>query len=194
MDPPTGFCSMTKPHVARRFYALCLTAFFAAAPQAFAQGATDNATDLSGLVEKFDNWEIRQPPGGTSYFMVGKPADMGGELWLQCERKSFFTVAVSMGGKGGRQGSQKSQVITLQIDKETPRDYNFLVFESFVALATEVRGTSDARVNAFLEAMRDAKNVLTVTYDQMSHDFDVARLASARTRFLQLCGRLPPPQ
>ncbi|MGZ3409856.1 MAG: hypothetical protein ACXWJW_02090 [Xanthobacteraceae bacterium] len=143
----------------------------------------------AGLVERFDNWEVRNTPGSKNYFLIGLPADKSGQLWLMCEQKNFLTVAVSMGGKGGRQGFQKSQQVTLRVDDAEPRDFNFLVFESFVALATEVPGTSDNRVTAFLEALRDVKNMLVLTYDQTEHRFDVAQLQLARTRFLKLCGR-----
>ena len=143
------------------------------------------------MLEKFDNWEVRQSPGEKSFFLVGQPEDHTGQLWLQCQHKKFLTVAVSMSGKAGRQGIEKSQVITLRIDDAAPREFSFLVFESFVALATEVPGASDDRVSGFLEALRDVKNTLELTYDRVSHKFDVAKLPDARTRFLQLCGRSP---
>lgn len=158
---------------------------------ASAQGAAEGIPGRLdvGLVEKFDNWEIRQPPGNKSYFLIGQPSDGSGQLWLQCEHKSFLTVAISMTGKAGRQGSQKSQNVALQIDQAEPRKFNFVVFESFVALATETPGASDDRVEAFLGAMRDARSSLVLTYDQTSHQFDVAQLPKARARFLGLCGR-----
>lgn len=184
--------SMTKT------YAFRLPAFFTAAAVvalsstiAAAQGAAERIPGRldAGLVEKFDNWEIRQPPGNKSYFLVGQPSDGSGQLWLQCEHKSFLTVAISMTGKAGRQGSQKSQNVALQYDQAEPRKFNFIVFESFVALATETPGASDDRVEAFLNAMRDARSSLVLTYDQTSHQFDVAQLPKARARFLGLCGR-----
>ena len=158
---------------------------------ATAQGAAERlpARLDSGLAEKFDNWEVRQPAGNKSYFLVGQPSDGSGQLWLQCEHKSFLTVAISMTGKAGRQGSQKSQNVSLQIDEAPPRQFNFIVFESFVALATETPGMADDRVAAFLDALRDAKNSLVLTYDKTSHQFDVAQLPKARLRFLSLCGR-----
>lgn len=163
------------------------------AAQAFAQSIHPNAfgPPNSGLIEKFANWEVRQVPGQNSYLLVGDPTDREGQLWLMCEHKSHITVAVSMGGKGGRQGVQKSQVVKLQVDDSSPREFNFLVFESFVAIATELAGATDERVGAFLAALRDVKNSLVLTYDQTSHDFDIQQLPKARQRFLRLCGRLP---
>jgi hypothetical protein len=98
-------------------------------------------------------------------------------------------VAISMTGKAGRKGSQKSQNVGLQVDESAPRQFNFVVFESFVALATEMPGASDDRVAAFLDALRDARSSLVLTYDETSHQFDVAQLQKARSRFLKLCGR-----
>jgi hypothetical protein len=182
------------PAVHRRHFSLFAAAFCVAlAVPAVAQVAADPTASPqdAGLVEKFDNWEVRHTPGSKNYFLIGLPADRGGQLWLMCEHKNFLTVAVSMGGKGGRQESQKSQLVTLRVDDAEPREFNFLVFESFVALATELPGVSDNRVTAFLNALRDVKNMLVLTYDQTSHSFDVAHLPKARTRFLTLCGRLP---
>jgi hypothetical protein len=158
---------------------------------AVAQGAAERlpGTLDAGLVEKFDNWEIRQPAGNKSFFLIGNPEDGSGQLWLQCEHKSFLTVAISMTGKAGRQGSQKSQNVGLQIDDGKTQQFNFIVFESFVALATETPGLSDNRVAAFLDALRDVKNSLVLTYDQTAHQFDVKQLPKARSRFLGLCGR-----
>ena len=152
-----------------------------------AQGAGERLD--AGLVEKFDNWEIRQPAGNKSFFLIGNPEDGRGQLWLQCEPKSFLTVAISMTGKAGQQGSQKSQNVGLQIDDEKLQQFNFLVFESFVALATETTGLSDSRVSAFLQALRDVKNSLVLTYDQTAHQFDVKQLQKVRSRYLGLCGR-----
>jgi hypothetical protein len=94
-----------------------------------------------------------------------------------------------MAGKAGRKGSQKSQNISLQVDESVPRQFNFVVFESFVALATETPGASDDRVAGFLDALRDVRSSLILTYDETSHQFDVAQLQKARSRFLKLCGR-----
>jgi hypothetical protein len=156
---------------------------------AFAQGAESVTGTVGNVMEKFNNWEVRQLPGNNTYFLVGEPLDSVGQLWLQCEHKSFLTVAVSMSGKGGRQGLQKSQVVTLKVDDAAPRDFNFIVFESFVAMATEFPGATDERVSGFMEALRDVKNNLVLTYDHTSHQFGVADLPKARARFLQLCGR-----
>jgi hypothetical protein len=158
---------------------------------ALAQGAAERIPGQldAGLNEKFENWEVRQPPGNKSYFLIGQPADGSGQLWLQCEHNSFLTVAISMTGKAGRKGSQKSQNVGLQVDESAPRQFNFVVFESFVALATEMPGASDDRVAAFLDALRDARSSLVLTYDETSHQFDVAQLQKARSRFLKLCGR-----
>ena len=180
-------------------YAIRLSAFFIAAAVvalsstiAAAQGAAERIPGRldAGLVEKFDNWEIRQPAGNKSFFLIGNPEDGRGQLWLQCEPKSFLTVAISMTGKAGRQGPQKSQNVGLQIDDEKLQQFNFLVFESFVALATETTGLSDNRVSAFLQALRDVKNSLVLTYDQTAHQFDVKQLQKVRSRFLGLCGRI----
>jgi hypothetical protein len=164
---------------------------FGASAQDIAQGAAESMTGRidAGFVEKFDNWEIRQPAGNKSFFLIGQPADGSGQLWLQCEHKSFLTVAISMTGKAGRKGSQKSQNVGLQVDEAAPRQFNFIVFESFVALATDSPGLSDDRVAAFLDAMRDARSSLVLSYDETSHQFDVSQLSKARTRFLKLCGR-----
>jgi hypothetical protein len=158
---------------------------------AFAQGAAERIPGQldAGLNEKFNNWEVRQPPGNKSYFLIGQPADGSGQLWLQCEHNSFLTVAISMTGRAGRKGSQKSQNVALQVDESAPRQFNFVVFESFVALATDTPGASDVRVAAFLNALRDVRNSLVLTYDETSHQFDVAQLQRARSRFLKLCGR-----
>jgi hypothetical protein len=94
-----------------------------------------------------------------------------------------------MTGRAGRKGSQKSQNVALQVDESAPRQFNFVVFESFVALATDTPGASDVRVAAFLNALRDVRNSLVLTYDETSHQFDVAQLQRARSRFLKLCGR-----
>jgi hypothetical protein len=151
--------------------------------------------DNAGLVERFDNWEVRQAPGTKNYFLIGMPTDKAGQLWLMCEEKNFLTVAVSMGGKGTRQNTRqntlKSQIVTLRVDDSAPRAFSFLIFESFVAMATELPGTTDSRVKAFLDALRDARTSLELTYDQTSHQFDVAQLPNARARFLTLCGRHP---
>jgi hypothetical protein len=100
-----------------------------------------------------------------------------------------------MGGKGTRQNTRqntlKSQIVTLRVDDSAPRAFSFLIFESFVAMATELPGTTDSRVKAFLDALRDARTSLELTYDQTSHQFDVAQLPNARARFLTLCGRHP---
>ena len=176
-------------------YAFRLPAFLTAAALsstiAAAQGAAERIPGRldAGLVEKFDNWEIRQPAGNKSFFLIGNPEDGSGQLWLQCEHKSFLTVAISMTGKAGRQGSQKSQNVGLQIDEAAPQQFNFIVFESFVALATETPGLSDNRVAAFLDALRDVKTSLVLTYDQTAHQFGVKQLPQARSRFLGLCGR-----
>ncbi len=45
----------------------------------------------------------------------------------------------------------------LQVDELAPRQFNFVVFESFVALATETPGASDDRVAGFLDALRDVQ-------------------------------------
>ena len=174
-----------------RLSAIAVLIMGAGSAIATAQGAAERLPGRldSGLAEKFDNWEVRQPAGNKSYFLVGQPSDGSGQLWLQCEHKSFLTVAISMTGKAGRQGSQKSQNVSLQIDEAPPRQFNFIVFESFVALATETPGMADDRVAAFLDALRDAKNSLVLTYDKTSHQFDVAQLPKARLRFLSLCGR-----
>lgn len=166
-------------------------ATYSACDVAGAQGAAEGIPGRldAGIIEKFDNWEIRQPPGNKSYFLIGQPSDGSGQLWLQCEHKSFLTVAISMTGKAGRQGSQKSQNVAVQIDEAAPRQFNFVVFESFVALATETPGASDDRVAGFLGALRDVRSSLVLTYDQTSHQFDVAQLQKARLRFLGLCGR-----
>jgi hypothetical protein len=160
---------------------------------AVAQGVHTSPAGVpgGGLIEKFDNWEVRRVPGQNSFLLVGYPSDNSGQLWLMCEHKSYLTVAVSMTGRGGRKGVQKSQVVKLQVDNGSPRDFNFLVFESFVAIATESAGTTDERVGAFLVALRDVKNSLVLTYDDTSHAFDVSHLPKARQRFLRLCGRMP---
>ena len=144
-----------------------------------------------GLIEKFDNWEVRKVPGLHSFLLVGTPSDNSGQFWLMCEHKGPLTVAISMTGRGGRRGIQKSQVVKLQIDDEPSRDFNFIVFESFVALATETAGTQDQRIGAFLAALREVKKSLVLTYDDTSHEFDVAALPKARVSFLKLCGRAP---
>lgn len=177
----------------RRFRVISAVAavFCAGCFGAVAQGAAERIPGRldAGLVEQFDNWEIRQPPGNKSYFLIGQPVDGSGQLWLQCEHKSFLTVAISMTGKAGRKGSQKSQNVALQVDESVPRQFNFVVFESFVALATETPGASDDRVAGFLDALRDVRSSLILTYDETSHQFDVAQLQKARSRFLKLCGR-----
>lgn len=174
-----------------RMFSAAVTVFGAGCFSAGAQGAAERIPGRldAGLIERFENWEVRQPAGNKSFFLIGYPADGSGQFWLQCEHKSFLTVAISMTGKAGRQGSQKSQNVALQVDEAAPRQFNFIVFESFVALATETPGASDDRVAAFLDALRDVRSSLVLTYDQTSHQFDVAQLQKARSRFLQLCGR-----
>jgi len=174
-----------------RFFISTVAVAGAGCVGAAAQGAAERIPGQldAGFVEKFENWEVRQPPGNKSYFLIGQPVDGSGQLWLQCEHNSFLTVAITMVGKAGRKGSQKSQSVGLQVDEARPRQFNFVVFESFVALAIETPGTSDDRVAAFLDALRDAKNSLVLTYDDTSHQFDVTQLPKARVRFLKLCGR-----
>jgi hypothetical protein len=150
---------------------------------------TDAVPNDAGLVERFDNWEVRHTPGSKNYFLIGIPADKAGQFWLMCEERNILTVAVSMGGKGTQRSLQKSQLVTLRVDDSAPRSFSFLIFESFVALATEFPGTADSRVSAFMDALRDVKNSLVLTYDQTSHQFDVTQLPGARDRFLKLCGR-----
>jgi len=104
------------------------------------------APDDVGLVARFDNWEVRHTPGSKTYYLIGIPADKSGQLWLMCEDKNLLTVAVSMRGRGAHQNNQKSQIVTLKIDDGAPRAFSFLIFESFVAMATEMPGTTDGRV------------------------------------------------
>src|SRR5262245_60360525 len=81
----------------------------AAATSVAAETPQTGATGVpsGGLIEKFDNWEVRKIPGQNSFLLVGNPTDNSGQLWLMCEHKSHLTVAVSMTGRAGRRGIQK---------------------------------------------------------------------------------------
>ena len=63
------------------------------------------------------------------------------------------------------------------------------MFEGFVAIAIDYEGGRNNKVADFIEVFRAAKGTVTISYANMTYEYDVTQLPTAEARFLQLCNQ-----
>jgi hypothetical protein len=157
-----------------------------------AERAADAAPFRQGvLLGTFGKWEIRKGLIDNTYLLIGESTgDAGGHFWLHCDQNNLITVAVPLAELTGRE-RLRSHAITIRSDTGVKRAMSLVVFESLVAVAIDYDGGRNDKVADFLDVLRAAKDIVTISYAYRSFDYDVTRLPAARARFQELCNRPP---
>jgi hypothetical protein len=144
------------------------------------------------LLDTFGKWEIRKGLTHNTYLLIGESIRDGeGHFWLHCDQNNLITVAVPLVERAGSD-HLRSHAITIRSDTGLSRAMSLVVFENFVAVATEYHGGRNDKVADFLDVLRTAKETVTISYAHRSFDYDVAYLPAAQARFHELCHQAGP--
>ena len=150
----------------------------ASAGEAFREGV---------LLDTFGKWQIRKGLVDNTYLLIGESTgDGAGHFWLHCDQNHLMMVAVPLAERNGRD-RLRSHALTIRADTGAERVMDFIVFESFVAVAIEYGGGSNEKVTDFIEVLRAAKETITISYAHNTFEYDVTQLPAAHARFLEFC-------
>jgi hypothetical protein len=139
------------------------------------------------LLDRFGKWQIRKGLVDNTYLLIGESTgDGAGHFWLHCDQNHLMMVAVPLAERDGRD-RLRSHALTIRADTGAERVMNFIVFESFVAVAIEYGGGSNEKVTDFIEVLRAAKETITISYAHNTFEYDVTQLPAAHARFLEFC-------
>jgi hypothetical protein len=139
------------------------------------------------LLDRFGKWQIRKGLVDNTYLLIGESTgDGAGHFWLHCDQNHLMMVAVPLAERDGRD-RLRSHALTIRADTGAERVMNFIVFESFVAVAIEYGGGSNEKVTDFIEVLRAAKETITISYAHNTFEYDVTQLPAAHGRFLEFC-------